>query len=370
MTREKIFDYFEIEQPIGSLFYSILPSETIIDISDSNERRSYNNEEVGIQRKLDPKRIKDIVKYCKSNNAMFPTPVVLSADSNFVKLDEIEKKIYIDINSIKLNRAFCSIIDGQHRIQGIKDSGFASKFKLMVIFAFDLDITTEAKLFSIINGKQKPISKSMIYDLSRLSKMRTIEKLCSETVQFLNVSKYSKLENKIKMLGYKEHPDSIISQSALVNSLIKLISKNPTQDNLYLENSQKLTMDNYNSEKYILRKYFINFEDQKISKLLLNFFNAWMQNLTDFNLQKTLIGKTIGFNASFELLVAIVNHLKSKKHKLSEQNFYSLIYKTIQKFTQSKKTTDIKKELSNYGSSQSGAKNLSNDLIKSFDAIK
>ncbi|MGQ0517125.1 hypothetical protein ACT453_43110, partial [Bacillus sp. D-CC] len=58
-----------------------------------------------------------------------------------------------------------------------------------------LDTTPEqdAYLFSIINGNQKPVSKSLVLDLFSLSNGRTVQKVCNYLVKQLNSDSESAL---------------------------------------------------------------------------------------------------------------------------------------------------------------------------------
>lgn len=383
------FDFFMMKQPIGEMFCSLIPAETIIKISASETRSAYND--LGVQRRLDPKRVKDIAVFCEHSDAMFPTPIVISANSANVTIENethdndkelVKGKIIIDYDTIRKNNKFFGVIDGQHRLKGIEASGLAAQFELIVLFVFDVDVGTEARLFSIINGKQKPISKSLIYDLERLNNIRTVEKVCSETVDYLNEEATSKLYHQIKMLGYKEHENSLISQSALVHSMISLITKDIVQDNLSLDKGEKLNL--YSGNNPVLRSYFIKEEDAKIKKIMLNYLNAWIRNLEDLGIIKSLIGKTIGFNAALKLFPEIVLRLRGKTI-MSEENFYEELYSIFNLYIQKmnikkqedeseqafneRKQKEIKENISNYGSSQSGSNKLAYDLIEVYKKL-
>lgn len=375
------YDCFEMKQPIGDLFCALIPSEVIIEVSSSKTRTAYNDK--GIQRKLDRKRVEDISMFCQHSDAMFPTPIVLSASSDYVKMED--NKIKIDYESIKEKNKYCGIIDGQHRLEGISESKLEKKFELLVLFVFDVDVSTEAKLFSIINGKQKPIAKSLIYDLARLSDIRTVEKVCSETVNYLNNNEDSELYHQIKILGYKEYGFSLISQSALVASLMKLISRDVASDNLKLDKNESLEIY-HGTNEYILRPYFINKEDEKIKKIVFNYLNAWIENLRNFDLLNTLIGKTIGFNATFKLFPKIFLNFREKEISMSKNEFYEEIKLVLEKYINEivEKEIDEKKvdkkevseiemkkaienHINSYGSSQGGSNRLAKDLIEKYN---
>ncbi len=167
-----------------------------------------SNEE-GIQRRLQYERIKNISEYLNTDETNFlPNSFLLSANldeddsffDNYLKYENEEIGYFEFPDSIRF-----SIIDGQHRLAGISlmDSEFQAKMELTVILLFNVSIPTAAKLFSDINGKQKAVNKSLIYDLQDLigrEYQNEISKYHSICESFYT-SKSSPLYKQIKMLG-------------------------------------------------------------------------------------------------------------------------------------------------------------------------
>jgi DGQHR domain-containing protein len=167
-----------------------------------------SNEE-GIQRRLQYERIKNISEYLNTDETNFlPNSFLLSANldeddsffDNYLKYENEEIGYFEFPDSIRF-----SIIDGQHRLAGISlmDSEFQTKMELTVILLFNVSIPTAAKLFSDINGKQKAVNKSLIYDLQDLigrEYQNEISKYHSICESFYT-SKSSPLYKQIKMLG-------------------------------------------------------------------------------------------------------------------------------------------------------------------------
>ena len=167
-----------------------------------------SNEE-GIQRRLQYERIKNISEYLNSDETNFlPNSFLLSANldeddsffDNYLKYENEEIGYFEFPDSIRF-----SIIDGQHRLAGISlmEYEFQAKMELTVILLFNVSIPTAAKLFSDINGKQKAVNKSLIYDLQDLigrEYQNEIAKYHSICESFYT-SKSSPLYKQIKMLG-------------------------------------------------------------------------------------------------------------------------------------------------------------------------
>ena len=311
---KKTVSYIDINQPIGKMYLVKLSAKDIAEIVATDTRKAYNDNYIkdykGIQRKLEIGRVNAISEYCQTENAMFPTPIILSAPSDKFLINEKEKEITISFEGV-----FCSVIDGQHRIEGIKKSGKIEKFELFVEFVFDTDSSRDAYLFSVINGNQKPVSKSLIYDLFGLSKAKTVEKVCNKVMRMLNTNENSMMNGKIKMLGYKDEfsPDGIVSQARLIDELIKHITDDKNKDNFDIEVGNYLR--ELKDEQYIFRKYFIQDEEETIINENIRFFNAWLNVAISERIKRkkevSVLEKSLGFSAAYRLLKILYNFYPS-----------------------------------------------------------
>jgi DGQHR domain-containing protein len=188
-----------------------------------------SNEE-GIQRRLQYERIKNIADYLSSESTNFlPNSILLSAnlDEDDTFFDNYLKYENEDIGYFQFPKTIrFSIIDGQHRLAGISLLGkdYQMQMDLTVILLFNVSIPTAAKLFSDINGKQKPVNKSLIYDLqdligkeyqNQISKYHTI-------CESFYTSKTSPLYKQIKMLGVGS---GAISQAFFIDYAMENVNK-------------------------------------------------------------------------------------------------------------------------------------------------
>ena len=373
-------NYIKLEQPIGDMFLVKMRATQVASIAASRTRKSYNDHS-GIQRKLDPYRIKSIAEFCKTKNAMFPTPIILSASSDYFKINAEESILAIPEIGEEENK-FCSIVDGQHRLEGLKESGVIEKFELLVSFVFDTDPSRDAFLFSTINGNQKSVSRSLIYDLYGLSRSRTVEKTCNKVMRSLNGedNTRSELSGKIKMLGYKDEfsQNGIVSQAAMIKNLMKLITDKSERDNIDIEFGRELKQ--LDTRKYIFRENFIKGNDEFIIQENIDFFNSWMKKLSEvkekYNLNEyKQFEKTIGFSVSYRIFrilylswedrkkytVTEIENLYLKKNYYSDESrkeFYNLILLAM--FT---KFFELKLNNETYSSSESGVDKLELDLV-------
>ena len=112
----KSIDVIEIEQPIGTFYLGKMSSTDVLKIS--NVKRRFEKEN-GIQRELSFSRVKEIAAYCNDPDATFPTPIILSVNSS-----DTEKIISNGILQFQFDdkKIFAEILDGQHRVYGIKEN--------------------------------------------------------------------------------------------------------------------------------------------------------------------------------------------------------------------------------------------------------
>lgn len=347
------FKYFLIEQPVGKLYLGALKAKDIDEISAAQTRTAYNQE--GIQRKIIDSRKKDIALYAKGEDAIFPTPIVLSASTKYIKFNE-NGVLEINDEQIKYDKRYFSIIDGQHRLEGIKEAGMLDFYTLPVIMILDTIVEQDAEIFVTINGNQRSVSKSLLYDLFGLSEKRTVEKVCHTIIKALNKDEESRIRHSIKMLGYRDElsKSATVSQATMVDSLIKLITNNTKKDNACLKANKDL--EPLDPDKYIFREFFVAKEDAVIYKILRNYFNAWTKARLDTeSIGEVSLDKSVGYMASFYLLRAV--YLKGiLKNDASEEFFYKNLKIILKRF---RENNDTKK----YSSSESGAKDMFKDLV-------
>ena len=281
----------ELTQPIGSFYLGKIDSDILIRITKT-VRRNLND---GIQRELSGKRAKEISKYCEDPDAAFPTPIILAVvESDIKSMSEISGLQDIYEITFDDDYAFAEILDGQHRVEGIK---LAKAFQtdLPVVLMFDLTEEEKAYVFSTINSTQTKVDKSLIYDLFDLNKGRSPYKTCHEIARIMNSDSTSPFFGRLKMLGKKSTPDAILSQGTFVNYLCKLISNTPQEDMINLKKNRKLK----SSDHLVLRDYFITERDDIILKLLTNYFNAVAEVFSEEwnNTSKYILSKTTGYGA-------------------------------------------------------------------------
>ena len=343
---------FSVKQPIGEFFVGIIRADELLQICRFDYRRmQFNKSEyadyLGIQRKLNESRIREIEKYVKTVDACFPTSVVISVDEKCATLEDsglegfrfLRVSEYIDEASpelsVKLDHV-ATIIDGQHRLKGLEEAQ-QWEFELSVSVFVGADGATEASIFSIVNLAQTKVNKSLAYDLFDYAKTRSPEKTCHEIVVALDRLAESPFQGKIKRLGVATEGrfGETLSQATIVKGLLPYISKDPLSDRDAGKRfgfwEPALASEN---EKRIFYEYFRKNEDVKILENIINYFSAIAESWPDA-WKKTgkgnIINRTNGFNGFVRFLRPAYLHFTTVPAVVSKSDFKSLFGKTTLK---------------------------------------
>lgn len=348
----KKIKYLKIDQPIGTFYLTSMESSTLARIA-TVERRNENPD--AVQREQSGARIKEIAKYCSEPDATFPTPIIIAVKENAdVRIDE-------DFISYNEDEILGEVIDGQHRLEGLKASNYLSKFQMPVVLMFDLYPSQKAYVFSIVNSKQVRVNMSLIYDLFALSNTRSPYKTCHETARALNKDTESPFFNRLKMLGKKEENQDLasLSQGTFIKYLLELITKNPDEDTRRLKKEELLEPN----LDLVLRKYFINDQDTVIFKIFLNLFNGVKDAFPEEwdNPKKYIISKPIGFGSVIKAYPTI-HKLGVEQNKLTREYFKN-IFIDFKDFMKSQKT-ELTSEF--FGSNEQARTKLANLIIESI----
>ncbi len=184
--------------------------------------------EEGIQRRVQIDRIKNIKDFIESNETNFlPSNVLLSADVSELQDFENNYLSYEDkqTGAFKFpDNFYFSIIDGQHRLAGLAlvESSIRKEMEIPIVLFLNVSRPVASKLFADINGKQKSVSKSLIYDLSATDENNTLikrfQRICSSFYQ----DREGPLYRQIKMLGIGH---GSISQAFFIDYTMEAIDR-------------------------------------------------------------------------------------------------------------------------------------------------
>jgi DGQHR domain-containing protein len=307
----------QIEQPIGRFYIGVVDSKALLDISHSDiiriDRKERQIETVsGLERPISPSRVKELREYVKSVDATFPSGVILSISSEDVEY-------YPDTCRMRIRHSaeVAEIIDGQHRIEGLR--GFAgAKFEVNVTIFVDIDTEDQAMVFSIINLKQSPVHKSITYELFEYAKSRSPQKTCHSIARALNHQENSPFRDKIMILGVADDKQKeTLTQAAFIKPLLRLITleKQAMADRDALKRNRFLsipTPEEIRSNSWVFRKWFIQDQDVKIAQTVGNYFlavsrrwpRAWKEKQP-----RIILNRTNGYNALMRFLPLLMFRL-------------------------------------------------------------
>jgi len=308
----------KVQQPIGEFFVGVLDSKRVCEITHFDVRRILREREfetyLGIQRPLKESRVKEIEQYVQTVDACFPAAVVLSVSGNCAEYDE-EKKVltlsnYEDPEDPERNVLYAQIakvIDGQHRIEGLKNYKGPS-FGVNVSIFVEIDVAQEAYIFSTVNLAQTKVNRSLAYDLFDLARSRSPQKLCHNIAVALDQDEKSPFHHRIKRLGVATEGrfDETLTQATFVEALIGYISLNPVHDrDLYIRGNTPIKVGAGESKRLIFRNMMIDKRDMEIADVLRNYFEAVRSKWpTAWNSMGSglILNKTNGFRALMRFL--------------------------------------------------------------------
>ncbi|MBD5104173.1 MAG: DGQHR domain-containing protein [Ruminococcaceae bacterium] len=221
--------------------------------------RGKDTEDGAVQRVLNRQRITSIKNYVLDDNLFVNTFVI-----NWTYTDN---QPIITKNEIELPIIYgaAQLIDGQHRLEGIK-AAMTEKPELadktiIVSLAINLGTKDAAKIFLNINSEQKPVPKSLIYDLYGVTDEDRNYALnrAEDIARILNEEINSPFYNAIKYPGMPRGKGKL-DLSTVVNAL-----------KIYVDHNGKLeekNLTNLNLQATVLQNYFnaLKYHADKASK--------------------------------------------------------------------------------------------------------
>lgn len=326
----------KVIQPLGEFYIAKIKASDLLKISTSSVARYDKDGNLkGNQRPLNEQRLKAIANFIMSDEMSFPTSILIAAniDNDGKIIEDIEHRWnvnpteYQDVYTLVVPEQISSlIIDGQHRLNAFNYADENCKdIELVCSIFFDLPNPYQAYLFATINGNQKRVDKSLAlelfgYDVDNEPRDTwSPEKLSVFLTRKLNFSKNSPLYQRIKLAPLFSELEELVdknkwllSTAAMVEGIMSLISTNPQKDrdmlamkkNTIWGDKTRNVLDN--NGKPILRSLYINSEDEKIYKIIENFFCSVKSILWDNATSGSVIVKTIGISVLFDVLKTIL----------------------------------------------------------------
>lgn len=215
------FQYLDVKQRQNSFILTALPAKLLVQISYAAVRRQ-TDEEGAVQRVLNASRISGIRDFALKASD-FPASIVLNWVADDLQKDGSEIEIP------EISRA-AQIIDGQHRVAGLKsameqDAGIG-EITIPVAIYEGLDTPNSARIFLSINTEQRPVPKSLVFDLYGIAETDLMDPAAiraGDIVAHLN-SKDQPYEDLIKLPNQKRQKGGIALSTA-VNSIKPLVAE-------------------------------------------------------------------------------------------------------------------------------------------------
>lgn len=322
------FRCLEVIQPIGTFYIGAIDSADLVAISYADIRRLEERDierYLGIERTLSQQRVAEIQKYVNTVDATFPTGVILA-----VKAEDAEYRDDVGAMSLTRHEGVAKILDGQHRIGGLK--GYrGTTFMVNVAIFIDMDIEDQATVFATINLAQTKVSKSLAYDLYDYAKTRSPQKTAHNIARLLNRKEGSPFKDKIKILGVATpgKKSETLTQATFVEALLPFVTEDKITDRDLLKRGKSLDRAAAGDSRF-MRNLFLDERDADITILIWNYFTAVQRRWpTAWNAKEAgnILNRTTGFSALMRFLpIAYASHGKAES-VVSVEFFETLLSK-------------------------------------------
>jgi len=181
-----------------------MTSDPIADLCTYDSRSASNPD--GIQRSLDNSRTKQIAGFVREDFNPLPSGIVANLGSEVTILEDDDELKTVLLLFPDDSGDFIKIIDGQHRLEGLKCSEEVN-FDLPVVAFHDVSKDLVAKAFADLNSNQKPVSRVHLLELAdMMNSLKPVERKALSIVHALNDDADSPIAGKIKIRDDQTDP--------------------------------------------------------------------------------------------------------------------------------------------------------------------
>ena len=301
-----------LQQPIGEFFIAVMKARDLESVAYADVRKLQENQldkYMGINRRLSKNRVKQLQSYVNTYDATFPTNIILAVPSENASYDEDHNTLELFETEETSLKEIAKIIDGQHRIAGLKSVKGGTDFEISVAIFVGSDIATQANIFATVNLAQTKVNRSLAYDLLDYEKRRSPQKSAHHIAVALDRIENSPFFRRIKRLGRATagRERETITQAVVVEMLLTLITDNPMADRDSFLRKLGLKQPSQTDLKRLpFRGLFINKKEEDITRIMLNYFGAvqrrWPSSWDKLDSKGNTLPKTNGFRALMRFL--------------------------------------------------------------------
>ncbi len=356
-----------VEQPLGSFYITKLPARLLLEVAFSDVLKALATDDAeqpyildGNQRELRGPRLTQIGAYIDRDDSAFPNAIILAANirpedglieeapagdtdraslpgasdaevamaqKKGKKVDRrwtiVEKADGCSVLRIPTADKLAAVVDGQHRLYGFTYSKEIDRLDMDLSCAIYMDLPKpfQAQLFATINSNQKPVDKSLTYELfgynieDEPAEYWAPDKLAVFLTRRLGADEKSPLNKRIsiaprkddKLVARQKAADWRVSTAVVVDGIMRLVTSNPKSDaNAMLtarrSTRAKLREEGARKDKSPLRPAFIAGQDAVIYQLVRNYLEACQQVFWSKAKTTSFITRTVGVQALFDIL--------------------------------------------------------------------
>ncbi|MCX7155576.1 MAG: DNA phosphorothioation-associated DGQHR protein 1 [Rhodocyclales bacterium] len=336
-----------VKQPIGVFYVVSLPARVLLDTAYSDRLRATRDDDKktyvleGSQRELHEPRLKDIGAYIDTEESAFPNSIILAPNfdenTGFLIEEESDRWIIATKNDpdspdgethflvVPSEKKLAPIIDGQHRLFGFNFAERPDRLDTELVCSVFLDLPKpyQAFLFATINSTQKPVPKSLTYDLFGYNidkeppESWSPDKLAVFLARKLNAEKDSPLHDRILVAAENDFMPSrseakregrwMISMATVVEGIARLVSQNPKRDSTTLlkckgSARRRSVLTEGPGDNAPLRSVYLDGNDIVLLATVKNFLCVVEEMIWSQASLNSFIVKTVGLQALFDLL--------------------------------------------------------------------
>jgi DNA phosphorothioation-associated DGQHR protein 1 len=327
----------------------VIPARVLLQVAFSDALSAVWSEEEqtykldGTQRLRDPKRLKPVASYIDREDSAFPNSIILAAnyrrDTGLLEDSDAPDDDGLDNAAAAANlwsviemadgcheltipsaAKLASVIDGQHRLFAFADA-LPKRLEMDLICSVFLDLPKpyQAQLFATINSNQKPVDKSLTYEMFGYNieeedeKFWSPDKLAVYFTRRLAVDKDSPLYGRIQIAPVRDKaleahlPNEPwrVSTAVIVEAIMRLYTSNPKADTAALlkdRRKPRSEIAEMRADRSPLRAQYLTCKDAIIYTLAKNYLIACDRVFWQTAPSTTFITKTVGVQALLDIL--------------------------------------------------------------------